>query len=207
MSVKKAFLLLAGQAPAQLPNLDLFDVVCAADGAFCVLEERNIKPDLIVGDFDSLKNRPKSIEMMCTPDQNFTDFDKALNLLKTRGFQDIDVYGANGKEPDHFLGNISTAMHWKNRLNICFFDDFGRYFFCEKSLSIEAVKGRIVSLIPLPVANNVTTQGLAYALHEETLQFGKRIGTRNKAVEDKIHISFKSGDLLVYVGNPKNKSL
>ena len=34
------------------------------------------------------------------------------------------------------------------------------------------------------------------------LKFGERIGTRNKAEEDEIKISFKGGDLLIYISNP-----
>jgi thiamine pyrophosphokinase len=89
-------------------------------------------------------------------------------------------------------------------LNITFFDDFGSYFFSKKILELTAVKDKTISLIPFPIVHKIFTKGLAYPLQEETLTFGKRIGTRNKAIEDKVHISYESGDLLIYVGRLKN---
>ena len=38
-------------------------------------------------------------------------------------------------------------------------------------------------------------------LKNGVLKFGERIGTRNKAEEDEIKISFKGGDLLIYISN------
>ena len=112
----------------------------------------------MVGDFDSIGAIPAAIETVHKPDQNLTDFDKALALLKDRGFLNIDVYGASGKEHDHFLGNISTAIQWKDLLNITFFDDFGSYLFSEKTLELKAVKGKKISLITFPTVNKIFTK-------------------------------------------------
>jgi thiamine pyrophosphokinase len=102
MKNRKAFLLLNGDEPSLLPNLGGYQFVCAADGAYNVLKSKDIVPDLVVGDFDSIGAVPPAIECVHKPDQNLTDFDKALTLLKERGFLNIDVYGASGKEHDHF---------------------------------------------------------------------------------------------------------
>ncbi|MEJ6675688.1 MAG: thiamine diphosphokinase, partial [Polaribacter sp.] len=47
----------------------------------------------------------------------------------------------------------------------------------------------------------VTTKGLQYPLNREDLVFGKRIGTRNKAIENQIEIHFKTGNLFVFVNH------
>lgn len=201
MKTKKAFVLLNGAKPSIFPDFSKYDIVCAIDGAYNHFEKNNIVPDLITGDFDSIQNIPSSVEIINTPDQNFTDFDKALMILKERGFVTIDVYGGSGKEHDHFLGNISTALQWKTILNITFFDDFGSYFFIEKNIKLTTLKGRNISLIPFPIAHEIFTEGLLYPIKNETLTFGKRIGTRNIASENEVQISFESGELLVYVSS------
>ena len=201
MKLKKAFILLNGSEPKALPDLSEYDIVCAIDGAYNFFETRNIIPDLITGDFDSINKIPTSIEVINTPNQDYTDFEKALQILKHRGFYYIDVYGASGKEHDHFLGNISTAKQWKIGLNITFFDDFGKYFFIDEFYNGTNLKNKNISLIPLPVANGITTKGLLYPLNNETLTFGERIGTRNKAKENNIQISFDNGDLLIYISH------
>lgn len=201
MKTKKAFILLNGLAPAIFPDVAKYDIVCAIDGAYNHFEKNNIVPDLVTGDFDSIHTIPTNVEVINTPDQNYTDFDKALMILKERGFFHIDVYGGSGKEHDHFLGNISTAIQWQNKLKITFFDDFGMYFFIEKHFKISNVENRTVSLIPLPLATNILTKGLKYPLKNEDLTFGERIGTRNKAAENTVEISFESGNLLIYISN------
>ncbi|MCF6181028.1 thiamine diphosphokinase [Lutibacter sp.] len=201
MKSKKAFVLLNGEKPTVFPNLSNYQIVCAIDGAYNHFKEKNIEPDLITGDFDSIESIPTTAEVINTPNQNFTDFDKALAILNKRGFNTIDVYGGSGKEHDHFLGNISTALAWKTKLNITFYDDFGMYFFINNTFKISNVLNKNISLIPFPKAKGITTSGLQYPLVNESLVFGKRIGTRNKAIENTIEITFKKGDLLIYISH------
>jgi len=201
MKIKKAFVLLNGLEPSVFPDLSKYDIVCAIDGAYNHFVSNNILPDLVTGDFDSIETIPNTVEVINTPDQNFTDFDKALTILKERGFMNIDIYGGSGKEHDHFLGNISTALAWKTALNIFFYDDFGKYFFIETLFKTSNVFGKNISLIPFPTAKGITTKGLLYPLNDGTLTFGKQIGTRNKAQENDIEISFTSGELLIYISN------
>ena len=201
MKIKKVFLLLNGEQPKKLPNLAEYEIICATDGAYQYLLKHEIKPDFISGDFDSLKNIPKEIEVLETPDQNFTDFDKILQILFDRGYQTIDVFGASGKEQDHFLGNLNTVVQWKEKLKITFFDNHGMYFLADKKTTINNCKHKIVSLIPFAEAKEITTKGLQYSLNKEDLIFGKRIGTRNKAIENQIEISFKSGNLFIFINH------
>jgi len=203
MKAKKAFLLLNGEAPLQLPNLSKYQLVCAIDGAYNHFKNLGIEPDLVTGDFDSIENIPKTVEVINTPNQNFTDFDKALQIISKRGFTEVDVYGGSGKEHDHFLGNLSTALAWKKNLKITFFDKYSNYFFSDKKTKLSNIKGRIVSLIPFPKAEGIVTNGLLYPLKNETLTFGNRIGTRNVASAENVEINFNSGELLIYIGNKK----
>ncbi|WP_405608342.1 thiamine diphosphokinase [Polaribacter sp. Asnod1-A03] len=201
MNNKKVFLLLNGKPPKKIPNLSNYNIVCASDGAYQFLEKNNIKPDFISGDFDSLENLPKDIEVIHTPNQDFTDFDKILQILFDKGFKNIDVFGGSGKEQDHFLGNLHTTIHWKNKLNLTFFDEYSRYFLADKSIEIINCKDKIVSLVPFHKATNITTEGLQYSLNNEDLTLGNRIGTRNKAISNKVKITFKTGDLFIFINH------
>ena len=201
MKTKKVFLLLNGEKPNKLPNMAAYDLVCATDGAYQYLKEQEISPDFISGDLDSLESFPKDIEIIQTPDQNFTDFDKILQILVQKGYLCVDVFGASGKEQDHFLGNLNTAMQWKEKLRITFYDNYGYYFLADKINSIKDCKNKTISLIPFPTATEISTIGLQYTLLKEDLTFGKRIGTRNKAIKNTIEISFKTGDLFIFIND------
>ena len=144
---------------------------------------------------------PNDIKVIHTPDQDFTDFDKILQILYDKEYKNIDVYGASGEEQDHFLGNLHTTIQWKDRLKLCFFDDFGHYFLADPKVEITNCKNHIVSLIPFPVVEGIITKGLQYPLSKENLSFGERIGTRNKATENEIKISFESGNLFIFINH------
>lgn len=199
MNQAKVFLLIDGERPETLPDLSGYGLVCATDGAYRFLLEKEVVPDFISGDFDSLEELPKSIEVIETPDQNYTDFEKILKILFDRGYKNIHVFGASGKEQDHFLGNLHTAMEWREALSITFFDNHGYYFLANQNTEINDCLGKTVSLIPFPEANAIKTTGLKYPLKNETLTFGQRIGARNLAISKQVTINFKSGFLFVFV--------
>ena len=205
MKTKKVFLLLNGTTPNTVPNTSIYDVVCATDGAYQYLKENNIKPDFITGDFDSLETIPNNVKVIHTPNQDLTDFDKILQILFDQDFYQIDIYGASGNEQDHFLGNLHTAIQWKNKLKLTFLDNYGSYFLADKSTIITDCRNKVVSLVPFPSVEKITTEGLQYQLNDEDLVFGKRIGTRNKAKENKIKITFESGNLFLFINEQNNE--
>jgi len=203
MKEKKVFLLLDGEKPKKIPNLSSYTMACATDGAYHFLKEKNISLDFISGDFDSIQQIPENIEVIETPNQDLTDFDKILQILFDKGFYNIDVFGASGNEQDHFLGNLHTAIQWKKKLNLTFFDNHGYYFLADKQTTIKNCKNNIISLVPFPKATNITSIGLRYQLDNETLIFGDRIGTRNTAVQPEIKISFTEGNLFIFINHKK----
>jgi thiamine pyrophosphokinase len=201
MKAKKVFLLLNGDSPKKLPDLSDYKIICATDGAYQFLKENDIAPSFISGDFDSLSKIPNDIEVIQTPNQDLTDFDKVLQILFDKGYTIIDVFGASGKEQDHFLGNLHTAIQWKKKLHLTFFDDYGKYFLANKTSILSECKNKTISLVPFPTSKNISTKGLQYSLQNETLTFGKRIGTRNKAIDNEVHITFKSGELFIFIND------
>lgn len=208
--MKKALLFINGEPPKEFPNLSDYELIACTDGAFHYLKELNFsleKLDFISGDFDShindeeiLQSKLYGFEIIETPDQNKTDFHKAIEIILEKGFEDIDVYGASGGEQDHFLGNLSVAFFFKDKLNLRFFDNYSSYYFIPKEFAISDVKDRMISLMPFPIAKNIETIGLKWPLYKEDLILGERIGTRNIAENQSVSIKYKEGDLLIFVG-------
>lgn len=203
---KTALLFINGTPPKNLPKTEGYDVIACTDGAFHYLKEKNFplkKLDFISGDFDSHTGKDEEIyheKFIFTPDQDFTDFQKALDILKSKSIKKIDVYGGSGGEQDHFLGNLHVAFLFKNELEITFYDEFSIYFFIPNDFEIENVKGKMISLLPFPKVENLTTDGLNWELQQAELSLTKRIGTRNFATKNTVKISFEMGDLLVFIG-------
>jgi thiamine pyrophosphokinase len=203
----KALLFINGVPPNNLPNITEYLLIACSDGAFHYLKEKNFpleKLDFISGDFDSHSGTDENVyheKFIYTPNQDKTDFEKSLEIIREKGFKTIHVYGGSGGEMDHFLGNLTVAFLFKHDLKITFFDEYSTYFFAPENLLLENVKDRMISLYPFPSTGNVTTKGLNWPLNKENLNITSRIGTRNFATENQVNITFETGNLVVFVGN------
>lgn len=197
----KALLVINGHPPKEIPDVRDYEKIYCTDGAYAFLLSKKIRPDYVIGDFDSVSIDDISsfVEIVEILDQDSTDFDKSLQFIIDKGHKAVDVFGSTGMEHDHFLGNLSTALAFKNQIEITFIDDYSIFFFIDKNMSLENVKNRVISLIPFHQAKNVQTKGLVYPLNGMDLELGKRIGTRNIANEDRVEISYESGELLVFI--------
>jgi len=197
----RVVLFLNGEIPNQFPDLSLYDKIYCTDGSFNYLKKNNITPDVITGDFDSIEQSdlPKDIQLIHTPDQEFTDFEKVLQIITENNSKSVDVFGASGKEQDHFLGNLNVAYKYKEQIEIIFFDNYSKYFFTDKDTKLSNVLGQTISLFPFPSCKGITTKGLEFPLFQEDLNLLDRIGTRNKAIENTIEIDYKVGELILFI--------
>lgn len=204
MMSNKALLFVNGEPPRHYPNdIDSYSYIACTDGAFhSYLFDSQIVPDFIIGDLDSWdKNKPtpKQIQIIHTPDQNKTDFEKAILFLISKGIEEFVVYGASGRSSDHFLGNLSVAMQYYHQYKIIFYDNYCHFFFAQHHQLISNVKNHIISLMPLSKVTNLNITGFEYPLIEQTLMLGGLTSLRNKAIADSVEISFKNGDLVVFI--------
>jgi len=194
-------LFINGQFPQKIPDVAQFQKVFCTDGAYQNLVDFNIQPDVVSGDFDSISMAEISSEVKVieTPDQNATDFEKALRIIIDKGFKSVSVFGCSGLEQDHFLGNLTSMLKHKNEIEIRCFDDFGVYFFAENETEIIGFQQEIFSLYPFPEAKSITSSGVKYPLVNENFSIISRIGTRNTITENRATVSFQEGDLLLFI--------
>jgi thiamine pyrophosphokinase len=198
--MNKIILFLNGEKPKNIPALVDYNLIVCTDGAYDYLTSINVVPDLIIGDFDSIEKLPTDINYIHTPDQNLTDFEKAINIIIEKGYINVDVYAANGLEQDHFLGNMTTALKYKKFISIIFYDDNQKYYFADKKTDLYQVKNKTISLFPFPETKNVMTTGLKYPLKGNSLSMlENKVGTRNYANDDVVIITFSSGNLLLFI--------
>lgn len=89
-------------------------------------EPLGVKPDLIVGDFDSHERPDTDIETIVLPVmKDDTDSLHALNEAAARGYKDFLLIGMTGRRLDHTLGNIYMLVRAFNEgLNAMIADDY-----------------------------------------------------------------------------------
>lgn len=175
--------------------------VCADGGAnyAAALGER---PDLIIGDLDSIKSTTvgkfRSVITRRISDQNSTDLEKALAWLIRKNFSDIIVLGATGGRVDHLAGNLSALGKFSKRARITFADEQGELRVVGSEMILDVPVGTTISLIPLSKCEGIVTQGLKWELFNGTLELGFREGTSNVVRSSPVDIRVRRGTLLIF---------
>lgn len=179
-----------------------YSFIVAADGGANKCLKAGVKPDIVVGDLDSitpknkalLKNRLKQVAR-----QDNSDFEKALDYLKTLKPKQVDIALAIGGRFDFCFSNFLAASAYLKYFDIRFLLSNATVYLLSKGTKIKAEKGTRVSLIALEEIKNISTSNLVFALKNENLPIGQR-GLSNIA-KGNFSVNFKSGKLLIYVEN------
>lgn len=168
----------------------------------------DLKPDYIVGDFDSLsselfdylKQNQDRVRRL-NPIKDDTDTEAAVRLALEETEGDIIIFGGTGSRLDHVLGNIALlGLGWKKNRTIFLWDEKNRIRLVQKVLHLKKEEqfGTYVSVLPMgEKAEGVTLEGMAYPLKEHTLEKYSSLGISNEITGDVAKISTKQGALLV----------
>ena len=182
------------------------DCVIAADGGYTTLAKRGIVPDLLVGDFDSLKQIPEDVPRKAyRPEKDDTDMALALEEGIARGYRSFAFYdGASGGRADHTHANLQilggASKKWAGLQ-----DGMPPPTMCMPlpNGSLRAPKGksgRVVSVFCHGNrADGVTLRGLKYPLTDAVLTSDRPLGVSNETTGEDAVITVKTGTLLVYV--------
>lgn len=195
---KKANLFLHGTYADYTKIIDSSFYTIAADGGVENALKNGIVPAVIIGDGDSMSTLPESlkkqvnnIKYIAAPDQNYTDFEKGLVYLEERGYDEIFVFSFQGSRIDHMLAGLSSASRFKGSVTL--FSEHQRIELLEREQTVSTKVNEIISLIPFPKANNVSTRGLEWELQDADLTLGEYVSISNRAKETEITIQYNSG--------------
>lgn len=183
------------------------DLIIAADGGGLYCLQLGIKPDLVVGDFDSLSEEAQ--EQLQAGGATFerhpahkdkTDLELAIYAALERGAGEMIVFGALGARWDMSLANLLMLANPAFRTaHIELVDGEQRVLLIRSGETrvLTGNPGDIVSLVPLAGdARRITTQGLEYLLSEGELKYGEARGVSNVLLQRQASISVQEGDLL-----------
>ena len=190
--------------------------VIAADGGWDKAAALGLRPDLLVGDADSLAPG-RFAAAMATPGltversrvaKDESDAELAIRAAVKRGATRIVVLGAlGGRRFDHALANVGLlALPDPAEVEVELLDATTRVRLLRApapdggpaTLALEGPAGDLVSLLPLGVpAVGVTTHWLAYPLADEDLQPGPARGLSNVRISAAAGVSLHRGSLVV----------
>jgi thiamine pyrophosphokinase len=180
-------------------------IICC-DGAAQNLIKTKIKPDIVIGDMDSINTfqladfKKEGIIINEYPTKkDFTDTELALDCALNMNPSAIYIWGALGGRIDHILGNVFLLLRGKRaKVNTYLIDEYAEAFLPKNEVIFNDTVGCTVSLLALtPKVDGITLSGFAYPLNNETLLMGETRGLSNYIKESTAKINFVSGDLLV----------
>ena len=179
-------------------SLSLSQKLIAADGGAARALGYGVMPDAVIGDFDSfedgLRARIPAERLHDAPDQNRTDFDKALSsisapLVLAVGFtgqrldHELAVYNATVRSegsPTIVIGEVDIAFHARTEVNL--------------KLPI----GTRMSLFPFADVE-MGSSGLKWPTGGLQFAPAGRVGTSNETVSEQVQLRPSGAGMLVIV--------
>ncbi len=187
---------------------DGVDLVVAADAGADTAVALGLRPDLAVGDFDSIgpgglaRLRAAGIPIeAAAAAKDESDTELAVLAAVRRGADALTIVGGLGGRPDHLLANIGLLAHPALAVRrVELIDDRTRITLIRGPGERELV-GRlddVVSLLPFgPGVDGVTTTGLEWRLDDEPLPVGPARGLSNVRTASLAVVAVRTGLLLV----------
>ena len=177
------------------------DLLMAADGGFRYCRQLGLQPDLLLGDFDSLGERPAFPHVLQAPvEKDDTDMLLAVKEGLRRGYRVFHLYGGTGGRLDHTLANLQTLLYLARRESrgYLYDGDFVYTALCGGSIRIEGKPGDLFSLFcGGRTVSGLCIRGGQYPLEDARLRADFPLGVSNHFREPVVEISLRAGQLLL----------
>ncbi len=163
-----------------------------------------LRPDLLVGDFDTYREAlPEGIPVLRAPsEKDDTDTMMAVRYALEQGYEKISMCAALGGRLDHSIGNLSAAAYVAEKLGSCYV--YGAretaILLYNESICLNRIPDSFVSVFSwTEEAKGVSYRGLKYPLNDATLTREFALGISNEFVEEEATISVQDGMLLIVI--------
>lgn len=183
------------------------DYIVGVDKGLDSLTKLNIKPQLIIGDFDSANENTKQLykynqdTILLNPMKDLTDTHAAcLEVIKLSPYK-VDMLGATGTRIDHLSGNIALLKLFLDEgIEASIIDKHNKITMIDKHYT--AIKrnmhGKYISCIPFSdTVSGLSISGFCYDLKNATMIKADTIGISNELIGEEGHITVGQGYLLI----------
>lgn len=177
------------------------DEVICADGGYNLARKYGLKVDYIIGDFDSIGDYDKNIEIVSfTKEKDKTDGELAVLYAANRGCKKLHIYGADGGRLDHVISNINLLhIGAEVGVRVTVHCESCTIYLANATFDLAVNIGDIISIVPFSEYVHISnTKGLKYEIKESSLRKGTTQGISNVATADSITIDVSVGEALVF---------
>lgn len=177
------------------------DYVIFCDSGLKHLENLQVQPGLIVGDFDSHENPLLDVETIVLPcEKDDTDTVFAVKEAIKRGFDDFLLIGVIGARLDHTLGNVSILLYLDSLgKKGCIIDDYSEMEIVSNEPVSVCDDYSFFSLLNISgCAKGITITGAKYPLVDGEFSCEYQYGVSNEVLPGQVAVvSVKEGKLLL----------
>lgn len=177
------------------------DFVVFCDSGLRHMAELNVKPNLIVGDFDSHENPCLNVETIVLPCQkDDTDTMFAVKETIKRGFDDFLLIGVVGARLDHTLGNVSILLYLDSLGKKGYIiDDYSEMEIVSENSAFINDSYSFFSLLNITgSAKGITIENAKYPLDNAEITSEYQYGVSNEVIKGKTAtVKVKCGKLLL----------
>ena len=185
------------------------EFIIGVDSGLKFLYDNEIKPDYIVGDFDSA---PRSLviyyrEELNVPVREFnpvkdaSDTEIALRLCIGLNRKEIWILGATGNRIDHMWANVQCLQIALDAgADARIVDSHNQIRLLDKGITLkrEEAFGKYFSLFPLELpVDDLSITGAKYPLKDHFMKPDDSLCVSNEFAEDEVDISFAFGKVIL----------
>ena len=177
------------------------DFVVFCDSGLKHLPHLQVKPGLIVGDFDSHENPHLDVETIILPcEKDDTDTVFAVKVAIKRGYDDFLLIGVVGARLDHTLGNVYALLYLDAMgKRGCIIDDYSEMEIISAQPVSICDRYPFFSLLNISgCARGITITGAKYPLTDAQITSEYQYGISNEVLPGgEAVVSVQSGNLLL----------
>lgn len=177
------------------------DFMICCDSGLNHADKLGIRPDLIIGDFDSHEKPDLTTETITLPcEKDDTDTMAAIREAAARGFREFLLIGIIGGRLDHTLANIYILLWLDHRgLKGSAVDDYSELEIVSRSPAYVDDRYAYFSLVNISgKAEGVSIANAKYTLENAVIQNEFQIAVSNEPLPGKTaEITVKQGELLL----------
>lgn len=177
------------------------DLLICADGGYDAAVRHGFKPDLVIGDFDSMPfEHVQGCECIRLPThKDDTDLVVCLEEGRRRGYTTFRVAGCLGGRLDHTIGNLQCLYDCALRGEKTWMLDGQNAvtILLPGQYSLPLVEGCKFSLLSYsPEVKGLTLRGTEWELTQATLTNRYPLGASNEIIGGRAGLSFAEGALM-----------
>lgn len=200
--MKTCYIFSAVEMKNNFPKPEKDDLIIAADAGYLNVQKAGLRPDVIIGDFDS-SEKPNTD----TPIETFpilkddTDTMLAIKYGLNSGYKRFAIYGGlGGERTDHTIANIQSLAYIVDHGGEGFLVGENESFALIKnsSITLHSEKGKTLSVFAYGgIAEGISIKGAVYETDNLTLTPFFPLGVSNKFKENTATVGVKNGYVLI----------